>query len=225
MDKLKDRIKFLRQKFNIPNQQSLAEILGVSLDRVKSIESGRVKKLHPEEVDALVKKFHLSPHWLLTGEGEMYKEPPAQQEEHGFVEIPYYPEVFAAAGTGAYNYEIAPKKIRFPKEFLEEVLELTQFNGVHIVTAIGDSMSPTIENGDKLFVIPFERENSQIRDGGIYIISCLSGVLVKRVYVNPFDNKMILKSDNPNIPDIEITGDELESCKIVGRVVGGTRRY
>ncbi len=203
--------------------EELARKLGVTLSTINNWKQRN--KVPDKNILKCAHMFNINPHWLLTGEGEMYKEPPAQQEEQSFVEIPYYPEVFAAAGAGAYNYEIAPKKIRFPKEFLEEILELTQFNGVHIVTAIGDSMSPTIENGDKLFVIPFERENSQIREGGIYIISCPGGVLVKRVYVNPFDNKMILKSDNPNVPDIEITGDELESCNIVGRVVGGTRRY
>jgi len=217
-----ERIKQIRGNLS---QQKFADTLGVSLHNIADLERGKTKKPNKFLLQQLERKFHINPHWLLTGEGEMYKEPPVQQEEQSFVEIPYYPEVFAAAGAGAYNYEIAPKKIKFPREFLEEVLKLTQFNGVHIVTAIGDSMSPTIENGDKLFVIPFERENSQVREGGIYIISCPGGVLVKRVYVNPFDNKMILKSDNPEIPDIEITGDELESCQIVGRVVGGTRRY
>jgi phage repressor protein C with HTH and peptisase S24 domain len=131
------------------------------------------------------------------------------------IDIPYYPETYAAAGAGAYNYEKAPKVISFTKTFLEELLELTKFTGLHIITA----------SGDKLFILPFEIENHQIREGGIYIISCSNGVLVKRIYLNPFEGKITLKSDNPEIPDIVITGDELNGCQIIGRVVGSIKKF
>ena len=141
------------------------------------------------------------------------------------IDIPYYPETFAAAGAGAYNYEEAPKSITFTKTFLEDLLELTIFKGLHIINAIGDSMSPTIESGDKLFVLPFEVENCKVREGGIYIISCNFGVLVKRIYFNPFTKELILKSDNKEIPDITISGDELDGCQIIGRVVGSIKKF
>ena len=142
-----------------------------------------------------------------------------------FIKIPYYPETFAAAGAGAYNYEEAPKSITFTKTFLEDLLELTIFKGLHIINAIGDSMPPTIESGDKLFVLPFEVENCKVREGGIYVISCNFGVLVKRIYFNPFTKELILKSDNKEIPDITISGDELDGCQIIGRVVGSIKKF
>ena len=148
-----------------------------------------------------------------------------EDNNDNFIKIPYYPEIFAAAGAGAYNYEEASKSITFTKVFLEDLLELTIFQGLHIINAIGDSMSPTIESGDKLFVLPFEVENCKAREGGIYVISCNFGVLVKRIYFNPFTKELILKSDNKEIPDITITGDELDGCQIIGRVVGSIKKF
>lgn len=54
-------------------QRELADVLGVSLDRVKSLTSGRVKKLDQQEVKALVEKLHVRGDWLATGEGEMFQ--------------------------------------------------------------------------------------------------------------------------------------------------------
>ena len=48
---------------------------------------------------------------------------------------------------------------------------------------------------------------------------------MKRIYLNPFEGKISLKSDNPEIPDIVISGDELDGCKIIGRVVGSIKKF
>lgn len=55
------------------NQTGLAEVLEVSIDRVKSLTSGRVKKLTREENEALIKKLNIRGDWLATGEGPMFR--------------------------------------------------------------------------------------------------------------------------------------------------------
>lgn len=45
--------------------------MGVSLDRVKSLTSGKAKNLKREEGEALIKKLHIRGDWLATGEGPM----------------------------------------------------------------------------------------------------------------------------------------------------------
>lgn len=54
-------------------QADLAEILGVPIDRVKSITAGRVKKFSSAESKALVEKLHVRGDWLATGEGPMFQ--------------------------------------------------------------------------------------------------------------------------------------------------------
>lgn len=60
-------------------QADLAEVLGVSLDRVKSLTSGRVMKLTPEETRALVQKLHVRAHYLATGEEPIFQTPQEAQ--------------------------------------------------------------------------------------------------------------------------------------------------
>lgn len=54
-------------------QKALAEVLGVTLDRVKSLTSGKVHKLTREESEALIKKLNIRGDWLATGEGPMFQ--------------------------------------------------------------------------------------------------------------------------------------------------------
>lgn len=53
-------------------QKDLADVLGVTLDRVKSLTSGKVKKFDPDETRRLVQTLNLNAHWLATGSGAMF---------------------------------------------------------------------------------------------------------------------------------------------------------
>lgn len=57
------------------------DILGVSLDRVKSLTSGRVAKLKPDEIKALVEDLHVSADWLATGTGPMFRPQQAEDQD------------------------------------------------------------------------------------------------------------------------------------------------
>ena len=52
-------------------QAGLAEVMEVSLDRVKSLTSGKVRNLKREESEALIGKLGIRAEWLVTGEGSM----------------------------------------------------------------------------------------------------------------------------------------------------------
>lgn len=63
-------LKLVMKEFGL-QQQGLAEVMGVSLDRVKSLTSNKVKNLKREEGEALIKKLKIRGDWLATGEGPM----------------------------------------------------------------------------------------------------------------------------------------------------------
>lgn len=63
-------IKQIMKEFGL-QQRALADVLGVGIDRVKSLTSGRVQKLTREESEALIKKLNIRGDWLATGEGSM----------------------------------------------------------------------------------------------------------------------------------------------------------
>lgn len=83
----------------------------------------------------------------------------------------------------------------------------------------GDSMSPTIDDGDVVFVDTRHRVPSP---PGIYVLADeFGGVVTKRLEVTsrPSDEIVTVRisSDNPNHKDRELTLDEIN---IIGRYVG-----
>lgn len=143
-----------------------------------------------------------------------------EKEVLEIVSIPYFEDTYAAAGHGAINYEEAPRPMSFDKTFLQKQFGIMSCRNLHIINAIGNSMEPTLKEGELLMINPFENEGMNIKDGGIYVISCNNSILVKRVNFNPINGKVILISDNKEYSDIHIEKSDFSTCTIVGRVVG-----
>ena len=53
-------------------QKETADLLNTSLDRIKSLASGRTKNFTLEESQILVKELGVRAEWLITGEGDMF---------------------------------------------------------------------------------------------------------------------------------------------------------
>lgn len=71
---LTSRIRAVREALNL-SQREFGEKLGVSRDVISNIEYGRVppKKLLLQH---MCQQYRVDPHWLETGEGEMFAEHP-----------------------------------------------------------------------------------------------------------------------------------------------------
>ena len=161
--------------------------------------------------------------WLLTGNGKMFlnsEKSVNTSSNSNLVEITYFKDSYAAAGAGAINYDSAPVAMAFDTEFLRVQLGITTFKHIHIINAIGNSMYPTINTGELLFINPFENEDYKIKDKDIYVVNTPNGVLVKRIKIHPIKPIYTLVSDNIDDEDIILEGDEFESCNVIGRVVG-----
>jgi len=112
----------------------------------------------------------------------------------------------AAAGSGFYNEDyIENYRLIMTTEIPEHDFTLD---------VEGNSMFPAILDGDVVFV---RKEFDRI-DNKIYVLDIDGETVVKRVVFKT--DKIILKSDNPEWDDREVTGFELERTRIEGRVVG-----
>lgn len=206
-------------------QEQIGEVLGFKQYKIKDIETEK-QKVTIEIADFLEKNFSISGWWLLTGKGEMLLNDNDKslknetKSDSNSVNISYFKDTYAAAGAGAINYDKAPVVMSFDKDFLKAQLGITVFKHLHIIHAIGNSMYPTIQTGEMLFVNPFENEDLKIRDKDIYVINTPNGILVKRIKIHPIKPIYILVSDNPDDEDITLEGDEFSACTIIGRVIG-----
>jgi phage repressor protein C with HTH and peptisase S24 domain len=132
----------------------------------------------------------------------------------GFSLVPRY-DVRASAGPGAVVASgdlDGSGFVAFRTEWLHRI-------GVHpgraeVILAVGDSMDPTIRDGDLILV---DRSIDRIVDNGIYVVTVGGLVLVKRVQ-SRIDGGVVLISDNPQYERETVPDHQVPDLRIEGRV-------
>lgn len=122
------------------------------------------------------------------------------------LKIPYYKDIRSSAGFGALNGRIGtPDEIMLPKSLLINASNLTE-----AIMCTGDSMTPSLEDGDIMFV---DRSQIDIVSGEIYVLRVEDDLYVKKLFKVP--NKIIAKSDNANYPEFDL----VDNFEVLGRVI------
>ena len=85
-----------------------------------------------------------------------------------------------------------------------------------LVEINGNSMEPTLEDGDYALVDP---DNIDYVKNKIYIVTYNGESFIKRMVIDNKSKIIMLKSDNPEYEDILITKDMQAYLKIEGRVI------
>lgn len=123
--------------------------------------------------------------------------------------------VEASAGHGALaSAEARSSQIGFEEKWLRR-LTSSKASSLSIIGVLGDSMEPTLHNGDEVMVDLADNQ-SRLRDG-IYVLRMDDMLSVKRVAIEPQGQKVSVLSDNPAYPSWR--GLEKSSINIVGRVL------
>jgi len=121
----------------------------------------------------------------------------------------------AAAGRGRMiEDEFAVGKFRFERFWLRQLSSASP-DELSIITFVGDSMAPTINDGDD-GLVDHSTMGRRVRDG-IYVMRRDESLMVKRLAVAPRAGTVTIVSDNsayPTWPDVPI--DEID---VLGRVV------
>ena len=160
--------------------------------------------------------------WLLTGNSTpefTQVEPwdsdtPVDDDE---VEIPFFKDFSFACGAGAVGEALLSEKrrLRMSKATLRSKA-IDKKNAV-ATTSSGDSMSPTIKDGD---TIHLDLGRKTIKDGKIFAI-CHGGLfMAKRLYNLPMGGVRIVSDNAAEYPEIHLSAQEIidQQFEIVGWV-------
>lgn len=195
-------------------QRDLAVKAGISQTTISDIERGR--NGGSTELMSIAKVLGVSVDYLLTGRDNSQEvEIIATDEDFAF--IPFY-DVKASCGNGYHNgdHVVVKGELAFKRTWLKA--ENLQEKDLAIITAKGDSMSPTISEGAILLV---NSNYSRIENGRVYALMVGDEVRVKRLFIG-FSGDCRITSDNQNktlYPDETISANDLAGLHIIGRVV------
>lgn len=142
----------------------------------------------------------------------------AETYPHPYVAVPFL-SVDASAGPGALpDGEGERAALLFEPRAARQIASAAT-EALSAITVSGDSMFPTLADGDQIVVDAADR--ARLRDG-IYVIRLDGALMVKRLAVNPATRMLSIISDNQTYPSYkDIHPGDVE---IVGRVVWVGRR-
>jgi phage repressor protein C with HTH and peptisase S24 domain len=142
-------------------------------------------------------------------------EHPDDLPDGEFVMVPRL-DVHLSAGNGHDQVQIELTKDN-PQAFRTEWVRLMRLkpNKLAAMRASGDSMEPTIHDGDSLLV---DTSQTDVVDGKVYALWYEGGERVKRLHLLP-GGGLRIESDNPRFKGLDLTGPETEHVRIIGRVV------
>ena len=128
--------------------------------------------------------------------------------------------VRASAGSGAFaEAEAEQPYFAFDNRWLKRLTGATA-QDLSIIRVEGDSMAPTLSDGDDILVERSGRDEA-LRDG-IYVLRVDDSLLVKRLAVHPLGRRVTVQSDNPAYPDWPDCS--LDEVHCIGRVIWAGRK-
>lgn len=194
------------------------EIAGVSDEQVARWRDGKAKP-NFGGIAALTYAAGKSLDWLATGEERPMSTVSVQSQGLNDAEMPGFTlvprlDIQASAGNGSLAHSEEP--IDF-LAFQESWLTARNINSrfARVLTAKGDSMEPTIRDGDMLLV---DTSINHIKDNTIYVVVYGEILLVKRIH-SRLNGSIQLISDNSLYPVEDVTAGELNHLRIAGRVM------
>lgn len=185
---------------------SISRMIGRNSSYIQQfIKRGSPRKLDDDDRRTLASFF---------GVDEQVLGGPPSPMRDGLIEIPVL-NVDASAGFGAIaESETAHTRFGFDERWLGR-LTRAKSASLSIIHVLGDSMEPTLSDGDEVLVDASD-QGSRLRDG-IYVLRADDALVVKRVTLKPGGRKITISSDNSAYPSWDDV--DRSEIQVVGRVI------
>lgn len=161
---------------------------------------------------ALERGFDLN--YIYTG-----KINPREQARIGNIEIEsddlyllYYADIYASAGLGTTNGDSSSETLNIDRRLLQNCAS----SSTEIITVHGDSMSPLINDSDKIFV---DRNQRDLINKKIYVLRIGDEVFTKKILKTDNPDLLMLVSINPDRNLYPIKTVATSSIEIIGQVI------
>ncbi len=207
-------IKRIMGATGISCQNDLAKALGINRSGITHARNNN--KIPDKWVLKLYKEFGLNPEWVATGCGNKFLD---SGQDHDS-EYRYIPKVRAMLSAGGGSFETCSEVIDnlcFKREWLARKGSAAEMVAMEV---FGRSMEPEIKEGDTVLI---DRSQVNILAGAVYAVGIEETIFVKRLEKRP--NQLVLCSDNHDYEPIFLSQDDMESVRIIGKVIWSCREY
>lgn len=212
MTKFNERLKILRKEANL-SQEELAKKIGVSKSSVNMYERGE-REPGFETLEAIADCFNADMDFLL---GKSDCKNRYEWAKCKAVQIPTATNIIPMPEAKSIPLvgKIACGTPITATENLEGYIKIpAQLEADFALVCRGDSMvGARIMDGDFVAI----RQQPDVDDGEIAAVLIEDEATLKRVYKMP--GRLVLRAENPRYAPIDLSGAELDSVRILGKVV------
>lgn len=186
----------------------LSKLTGISKSSLQRYATGETKKIPIDCIEKIAQATNTDSRYLMCWE----EETNAPIEDKAYLldnskirRIPVYENVSAGFGASAQDYIVS-----YMPMFIESESEADETLAIKVV---GNSMYPKIEDGDIIQV----HKQSDVDNGKVAVI-LIDGeeAVVKKFYHE--ENRIVLKSFNPEYPPRYFEGAEMQRIQVLGLV-------
>ena len=199
-------IKNRRKELDL-TQEDIAKRIGVSKQTVQKYESGVIANVPSDKIEMVAEILKTTPAKLMGWEDpDRYLSPTITDD---VVTFPVIGEIAAGYDEIAVE-DWSGETVEVPKSYLRG-RDRSEF---FVLSVHGDSMYPLYQDGDKVLIL---RQSTLNRSGdvGAIVYDSEYATLKKIEYVQGEDWLRLIPI-NPNYLPKEITGSDLEQCRVLG---------
>jgi transcriptional regulator with XRE-family HTH domain len=223
-----ERLKKIINDSGLPLGQ-FARKAGVSKNTLINYRDG-VTSPAAEFLEFLCREFSIDPGWLLLGKGPdgtgVSADGLDEEEKPDYIFIPLLESRVTAGPEGELLYGEISDRYPFRKWWIEKLVGTSaeRQKDLFLIRVRGDSMSPTINQGEMAMVDMGEAERIEVLTGRIYLVILPDGtVAIKRLVLGGNENGLMLACLSDNTADyrpFEFALDPEKSLKsyVLGRV-------
>lgn len=209
-----NNLKKIREIRNL-SRQELADKIKTSRQTIFSIETGKIN-ISSQLLLPLCKALSCTPNDLYDEYLDLNNL--KENKKSNMIKLKYY-DLSASAGDGCFVDNENLEVMEISEKQLNEMGITFNYQNIRVIRAKGNSMYPTIHDGDLLFV---DKEKKEIFNDKIYIINEKGFLKVKRVLIeSPFAEEITIKSDNHISGEYPPYNIKIDGCQnvVCGMVV------
>lgn len=203
------------------SQTLFSERVGISLAQIgqwlASPDSPHLRNMSERSARKIEEKLGLTEGTLDISDNALISSMLSNAENDLFIPIR---NVSASMGPGyvTSEFELVIDSMQVSRSWLrKELPQVTSLQNLQIITSVGDSMSPTFDAGDLLLI---DTGVTTISSDLIYAFTYKGCMYAKRIFVDPVESMIYVKSDNPSASNWKaISMDDIADFTVHGRVI------
>ena len=200
-------MKRLREATTITSQANLAKTLRIS--RAAITQAKKNDSIPIKWITELSRLFNVNSDWLVKGTGP--KVPDQNIYDEIFLQVP---KTKARLSAGGGSFETEPEITEFYSFRKDWLGKKGKARDMVLMDIIGNSMEPELKEGDTVLI---DQSQKAVLAGAIYAVGLADTIVVKRLEKRP--KELVLLSENIRYPTMSFSGEEMNSVRIIGKVI------